>query len=110
MKDTRAGHTDIHGVPAVEKIIEDSSRRKIGLKNPGPLAQYRLVECVGPELSSNQVYMKMTLPLLWISSIDGTPIATPKTKAELEALIVRLGDDGVLPVLRAVEGMTVNNA
>lgn len=98
-------HTNIHGVTTEERIIEDNSRRKIGLRNPGPLAQYRLVECVGSELASNQVYMKMTLPLLWISSIDGVAVEQPTNKAKLEELISRLGDDGILPVLRAVEGI-----
>jgi hypothetical protein len=54
--------------------------------------------------------MKMTLPLLWISSIDGVAVEQPTTKAKLEELISRLGDDGILPVLRAVEGFVSSSA
>lgn len=74
----------------------------ITLKKPGILSQYRIVEVVGGESSSNQTYMGMVLPLLWITAIDGVPLPAPSTKRELEALITRLGEDGTSAVMEHV--------
>lgn len=85
--------------------ITDANGRKIVLRKPGPLAQYRIVEAVGPERSRNETYMAMVNPLIWIASIDGEPVATPITHSEVEALIIRLDDVG----LEAVMGWFMEN-
>lgn len=69
----------------------------IGLKKPGILAQYRIVEVVG-DSAKNQVYMGMINPILWVNEIDGEYQPMPGTKRELEALIQRLGEDGVVAI------------
>jgi hypothetical protein len=84
-----------------EFTAEDSRGRQITLSKPGALAQYRLAEVVGNS-STNVGYMNMVLPLLYVVSIDGSPVPPPSTKAQLEALITRLDEDGIAAVVKAV--------
>lgn len=81
--------------------ITDKKGKKIVLKKPNVLAQYHIVEIVG-DSAKNQVYMAMVMPLLYVESIDGVGVSMSK-KSELEALILRLGDEGVSCVMNAVQ-------
>jgi hypothetical protein len=81
--------------------ITDALGRRITLRKPGPLAQYRLVEAAG-ETASNAVYMQMALPLIYVSMIDGSPVPPVQNKAQLEALIQRLDDSGIQAVMEGV--------
>lgn len=86
---------------AKERTIHDESGRAIKLRKPGVLAQFRLVEALG-DASANQVYMGMTLPLLYVASIDGEEVEPLTSKARVEALIQRLDEHGVGAVATAV--------
>lgn len=94
-----------------EKIINESNQaikildargRAIVLKKPNVLDQFRIVEIVGPETAKNEVYMAMIMPILYVDSIDGIS-AIFGTKGELEALISRLGEDGISTVFHGVK-------
>lgn len=74
--------------------ITDKRGRVIVLRRPGVLAQYRLIEALGNEAASNQTYVGMVLPLLYVESIDRSPAPTA-SKRQIEALIERLGDEGI---------------
>lgn len=76
-------------------VVTDARGRKITLKKPGILSQFRIVEIVGGELAKNQVYMSMILPLIYVAEIDGDPVLFPASKRELDALIQRLDEDGI---------------
>ena len=80
--------------------VTDARGRVFSLKEPDVLAPYRIVQVVGGESAENRVYMNMIMPLLYLSTIDGDAVFTPASKREVDALIQRLGHDGVR-VLRA---------
>jgi len=84
-----------------EATVTDAKGREILLKKPGTLAQFRLVEMMG-ESAKNVVYMNMVLPLIFVASIDGDAV-TKSTKAQIEALIQRLDDEGVEAVVQGVQ-------
>jgi len=87
---------------AAETIdITDSRGRIISLRKPGVLAQYRIVEMVGGEAASNNVYMGMVMPVAYVVAINGED-AFFNTKAELEALIQLLDEDGISAVMEEV--------
>lgn len=87
---------------AVEQFsVTDERGRVIVLKKPGVLAQFRLVELLGAS-ASNDVYMGMVLPLIYVALIDGDQVLPPLRKSEVEALIQRLDEDGVTAVARGV--------
>lgn len=83
--------------------IKDVKGRQITLKKPGVLAQFRLVEVLGGATASNQAYMGMVFPLIYVSAIDGDVVHLPKSKLEVEALIQRLDEEGVQAVHTAVQ-------
>jgi hypothetical protein len=80
-----------------EVVITDDSGRKIKLKRPGVLAQYRMVEMLG-DTAKNEVYTSMVLPLIFVVEIEGVPVFNPASKRELEALIQRLDEHGIMAV------------
>jgi hypothetical protein len=84
-----------------EVSIIDSRGRAITLRKPGVLAQYRLVETLG-ESASNEVYVGMVLPLLYVGAIDGERVAPPAKKSQVEALIQQLDEHGVAAVMEGV--------
>lgn len=74
--------------------------RVIRLRKPtNPLVQFSLVRNVGAEIAANTVLMQMITPLIYIESIDGDPVFLPRSYLEVEALITRLGEDGINTVL-----------
>lgn len=81
-----------------EETVTDARGRKITLRKPGVLAQFKIVEAVGPETAANQTYMQMVNPLIYVGAIDGDDVFLPATKREVEALIQRLDDDGLAAV------------
>lgn len=82
--------------------VVDARGRKIVLKRPGPLAEYRFVEILG-QSASNDRYLSMTLPLLYVTSIDGEAIPAPVNKRELEALIKLLDEPGLAAVTEGLQ-------
>ena len=90
--------------------ITDSLGRKIVLKKPPVLAQFRLVEILGPEVSKNHTYINMVLPLLYVESIDGDAVEFPMHKSEVEVLIKRLDDEGIEAVSQAIEAHFQRNS
>ncbi|MFZ6727337.1 hypothetical protein ACO0K2_17735 [Undibacterium sp. MH2W] len=87
----------------VEVNVVDGLGRNITLKKAGTLAQYRLVEALGAS-ASNSTYMAMVFPLIYVHAIDGSIVAPPSSKGEIEALIQRLDDEGVKAVMEGVSG------
>jgi len=81
--------------------VIDARGRIITLKKPGVLAQFRLIEALG-DTAQNQVYMAMVLPLIFVADIDGEPVILPTRKSEVEALILRLDEDGIEAVQQGV--------
>lgn len=86
-----------------EHLITDARGRSITLKKPGILAQYRLVEAMGAESAKNEVYMGMILPVIFVAAIDGVQVVAPSNKAQIEALIVRLDEEGIAAVAQGVQ-------
>ncbi|KAF1009482.1 MAG: hypothetical protein GAK28_00120 [Luteibacter sp.] len=86
---------------SAEVATTDAKGRRIVLRKPGVLAQFRLVEMLGAS-ASNQTYMGMVLPLTFVGSIDGDAVSI-STKRELEALIQRLDEGGIMAVAAAVQ-------
>lgn len=86
---------------AAEVATTDPKGRRIVLRKPGVLSQFRLVEMLG-DTASNKTYVNMVLPITYVGSIDGDPVSIG-TKRELEALIQRLDEDGIVAVAQAVQ-------
>jgi len=82
------------------EIIDDLGRI-ITLRKPGMLAQYRFVEMLGRSADSES-FMNMTMPLRYVIGIDDDDKVACGTRRELDALIQRLGEEGVTAVMKGV--------
>lgn len=76
-------------------LAPDPRGRVFGIRKPGVLAQFRLVEIM-EDTAKNEVYMNMLTPIVFCTSIDGEPIPFPNSKREVEALIQRIDEDGMV--------------
>jgi hypothetical protein len=87
-------------------VVTDARGRALTLRKPNVLSQFRLVKMLG-DSARNTAYMAMITPLTYLTQIDDEAIAPPTTERELEALIQRLDDDGVMAIM---EGLQANYA
>jgi hypothetical protein len=81
----------------------DATGRLIGVRKMLPLDRMRMFEVVGSENAKNEPYLGYAALAFHVSSIDGDAVAQPATKRQLEALIQRLGDDGLNAVGKLLE-------
>lgn len=86
--------------------VTDARGRRIGLKKPGILAQYRLVEMLG-DSARNEAFMGMILPVTFVVQIDDDEVPFPRTRRELDALIQRIDEDGLLAIQQGLVGMVI---
>lgn len=80
----------------------DPQGRAIQLRKPSPLQELNFFAMLGGEKSTNPVYVGLTMPLLYIESIDGA-VVTLRTQGELDALVMKLGEEGMEAVQLKVQ-------
>lgn len=80
--------------------------RTLTLTYPGPLAQYDLVQAMGPEAADNARLVRMYLPLIYLTAINEERITPSGTLREMRGLVTRLGHKGLEALQR---GVTVFN-
>ncbi|AVA33366.1 hypothetical protein [Cupriavidus metallidurans] len=88
---------------AAEVTVTDAKGRVLTLRKPGVLAQYRFIEAIGGEAAKNEIYMAMTMPLIYVAAIDGNPVIMPSNKRQVDALIQQLDEEGVAAALTGVQ-------
>ncbi len=76
----------------------DSTGRVLRVRRPGALDRLRLFKAVGPSLSSNERYVGYAMLAMCITSIDNVPQPSPTTESQLEALVQKLGDPGMIAI------------
>jgi len=83
---------------AREVDVTDASGRLLRVRRPGALDRLRLFKAVGPGLASNERYVGYAMLAMCVTSIDGIPQPAPTNEGQLEALVQRLGDPGMIAV------------
>ena len=83
----------------------DARGRKIALRKLNALDRMRLSELVGGENAKNEAYMTYATLAYHVASIDGDAVPKPATKAQLEALVQRLDEDGLAAAVKALPGL-----
>lgn len=78
--------------------VKDVSGRVLEVRRPGALDRLRLFKALGPGLSSNEQYVGYSMLAMCVVSIDGVPVPQPGNEAQMEGLIGRLGDEGMVAV------------
>lgn len=91
-------------VRSANQDIEVTSKdgRRLTVRSLTPRKRMNVFAAIGPELSANQSYWGVAMLAVAVISIDGESVTTPNTRREIEALVDRLGDDGLFAVGRAL--------
>lgn len=87
--------------PGVEQITDDRGRI-LTVRTIGPRDRMRLFKAIGPVNSRNDPYVGTATLAYSVSEIDGEPVPIPATEIAVEALVDRLGDDGINAVAKVM--------
>ena len=93
---------DVIRTAQAEISVTDAQGRTLTLRKPNVLAHYRLVKILG-DAASNTAYMSLVSPITYLTAIDGSPVAQPNTERELDALIQRLDEDGIMALMDGLQ-------
>ncbi len=90
----------IHSGSAEQQIVDQSGRELI-VRRLTALDTLRLVKLAGPILSQNDAWLSIAALAYSVSAIEGTPVVAPVNEAQIEAIVVRLGEVGLDAVAQA---------
>jgi hypothetical protein len=82
--------------------VQDSNGRTLKLRKITPLERMRLFEVVGSENVKNEAYFGYAILAAHVCEIDGDPVPSVTSKAALEAVVQRLGDEGLVAASKGV--------
>ncbi len=87
-------------VAAAEAVVAviDAQGRTLAVRRLGALDRLRLFKAAGAGLVGNAGWMGMATLACSVSAIDDVPVPAPASEAQVEALVARLGDDGIAAV------------
>lgn len=82
--------------------VRDAQGRVLALRRLSALDKLRLFEAAGPELSRNDRWLGMAVLACSVTAIDDVPWPMPASKQGVEAMVQRLGDDGIAAISEAL--------
>ena len=82
--------------------VTDAAGRTLSLRRLTALDKLRLYKAAGPQLAQNAPWMGVALLAASVTAIDCVPVPQPATEAQIEALVGRLGEDGLDAVAAAL--------
>jgi hypothetical protein len=80
---------------AQERSVVDTLGRRLTLRKITALDKLRLLKAAGPELAMNQPWLSIAVLAASVAAIDDVPVPRPSTEAQIEAVVGRLGDEGI---------------
>jgi hypothetical protein len=86
--------------------VRDGDGRDLVLRRLGPLDRLRLFKTLGSELAQNPPYLGMAMLAASVTAIDDIPVPVPATEAQVEALVLRLGDSGMAAIAAGLSERT----
>jgi len=84
-------------------IAVDRVGRRLTLRRLTALDTLRLFKAAGPILAQNEPWLSLAGLAFSVLEIDGVPVPTPATEAQIEGLIDRLGDEGLAIIADTVD-------
>ena len=81
--------------------VVDETGRRLRLRTLTALDTLRLLKAAGPVLAQNQPWLSMAMLAVAVTEIDGIPVPTPVSEAQIEAIVERLGDVGLTAIAAA---------
>ena len=84
------------------QTVTDASGRRLGLRRLTALDKLRLFKAAGPELAQNDAWLGMAMLANSVIAIDDVPIPPATNEQQIEAMVGRLGDNGIAAVADAL--------
>ena len=84
-------------VAAAQAVTEtiDALGRRLALRRLTALDKLRLFKAAGPLLAQNPPWLGTALLAASVTAIDDIPVPPPVSEAQIEAIVQRLGDEGI---------------
>ena len=83
-------------------LVTDTQGRRLELRKLTALEKLRLFKAAGPHLAQNQPWLGMAVLACSVAAIDDVPVPMPANESLIEALVQRLGDDGIAAIAAAL--------
>jgi hypothetical protein len=80
----------------------DALGRRLTLRRLTALDKLRLFKAAGPQLAQNPPWLGTALLAASVTAIDDIPVPPPISEGQIEAIVQRLGDDGINAVSAAL--------
>jgi hypothetical protein len=87
---------------AAAKTVQDRLGRTLALRRLTALDKLRLFKAAGPILAQNPLWLGMATLASAVTDIDTIPVPPPANEAQIEALVARLGDEGIAAIAAAL--------
>jgi hypothetical protein len=87
----------------ITETVIDADGRRLSVRRLNALDRLRLFKAAGPLLSQNQPWLGMALIACSVAGIDGVPVPPPSNEIQIEAMVGRLGDAGIVAVAHALQ-------
>ena len=82
--------------------VTDDHGRTLTFRRMTVLDKLRLFRAAGPQLSQNGPWLGIALLACSVTAIDDVPVPMPANEQQIEALVARLGDEGIAAAARAL--------
>jgi hypothetical protein len=92
----------VAGAATTETVIDEVGRR-LTIRRLTALDRLRLFKAAGPLLSQNQPWLGMAMIACSVSAIDDVPTPPPSNELQIEAMVARLGDEGIVAIAQALQ-------
>ena len=86
--------------------VSDARGRALSLRRLNALDKLRLFKAAGPVLAQNPLWLGMATLATAVTSIDSVPVPPPVNEAQIEALVGKLGDEGISAIAAALAPAT----
>lgn len=83
--------------------VTDTKGRNILARRLMALDTLRLLKAAGPVLAHNEPWLSVASLAFSVLEVDGVPIPTPTSEAQIESVVAKLGDEGLSAVAAAIE-------
>ncbi len=84
------------------QVVTDEQGRRLALRRMTVLDRLRLFKAAGPLLSQNAPWLGIALLACSVTAIDDIPVPMPANEQQVEALVTRLGDEGITAAATAL--------
>lgn len=81
----------------------DRLGRTLTVRRPTALDTLRLFKAAGPVLAQNEPWLAIANLAYSVDAIDNVPIPAPVNEPQIEAIVLRLGDEGLDAVGRLLD-------